>query len=148
MSGLPTFQPCGFPVSGCSGRGAGVCGGPAIARSVESRAPRRAGHQARREPLSTTFLPLTKLPVAGVPEAYPAFCDAELVVALRRRLPQAASGVVLTSDLFYPSPVLGSQLEMWQRAGCAAVEMELSALLVTAAQHGAQAAGVFAVDGN
>ncbi|MGW8376426.1 nucleoside phosphorylase [Streptomyces sp. ODS28] len=83
-----------------------------------------------------------------VPLAYPAVCDPELVIALRRALPDAASGVVLSSDLFYPSRVLGSELELWQRAGCAAVEMELSALLVTAAQHGARAAGVFAVDGN
>lgn len=83
-----------------------------------------------------------------LPSEYPALCDAELVIALRGRLPEAECGVVLTSDLFYPSRVLGSKLEMWQRAGCAAVEMELSALLVTAALHGAQAAGVFAIDGN
>ena len=55
---------------------------------------------------------------------------------------------MLTSDLFYPHEVLGSDLEMWQRTGVVAVEMEVAALLVTAALHGAAAGAILAVDGN
>ena len=61
---------------------------------------------------------------------------------------EVVEGVVLTSDLFYPHEVLGSDLEMWQRAGVVAVEMEVAALLVTAALHGAAAGAILAVDGN
>ena len=43
---------------------------------------------------------------------------------------------------------LDGGLALWQRARCVAVEMELAALLVIAAQHGARAGGVFAIDGN
>ena len=44
--------------------------------------------------------------------------------------------------------MLGSRLELWQRAGCVAVEMEAAALLVVAALHGVAAAAVLAIDGN
>jgi uridine phosphorylase len=78
--------------------------------------------------------------------------DADLVCALRERARATAldvhTGVVLTSDLFYPHPVLGPDLPLWQRAGCIAVEMELATLLVIAALHGARAGGILAVDGN
>jgi uridine phosphorylase len=57
-------------------------------------------------------------------------------------------GVVLTSDLFYPHPVLGGDLELWQRAGAVAVEMECAALFVTASLHGVEAGAILAVDGN
>jgi uridine phosphorylase len=87
-----------------------------------------------------------------VPLAYPAVADPELALALRAGAVAneltTHAGVVLTSDLFYPHPVLGSELELWQRARCVAVEMELAALLVIAAQHGVRAGGIFAIDGN
>jgi len=87
-----------------------------------------------------------------VPLGYPAVADPELVLALRAAATsnELAShhGIVLTSDLFYPHPVLDGGLALWQRARCVAVEMELAALLVIASQHGARAGGVFAIDGN
>ncbi len=87
-----------------------------------------------------------------VPLGYPAVADPELVLALRAAAAErdivAHAGIVLSSDLFYPHQVLGDQLALWQQARCVAVEMELAALLVIAAQHGARAGGVFAVDGN
>jgi uridine phosphorylase len=87
-----------------------------------------------------------------VPPSYPAVADAELVCALRERARSSElalhTGVVLTSDLFYPHDVLGPDLPLWHRAGCVAVEMELATLLVVAALHGARAGGILAIDGN
>lgn len=87
-----------------------------------------------------------------VPLGYPALADAQLVLALRAAAARAQldwhAGVVLTSDLFYPHAALGDDLALWERARCVAVEMELAALLVIAAQHGARAGGIFAIDGN
>jgi uridine phosphorylase len=87
-----------------------------------------------------------------VPLGYPAVADAELTMALWAAAGAAGltahAGVVLTSDLFYPHPVLGDDLALWARARCVAVEMELAALLVITGQHGVRAGGVFAIDGN
>lgn len=87
-----------------------------------------------------------------VPAAFPAIADPDLVIALRTAAAGANvpvhGGIVLTSDLFYPGPVLPAEHERWQRAGVVAVEMELSALLVIASLHGVQAGGVLAIDGN
>lgn len=91
-----------------------------------------------------------------VPLSYPAVADADVVIALcahaasndLARGHDVHSGVVLTSDCFYPLPVLPVQHELWQRAGCVAVEMELAALFVIAAQHKVAAGGILAVDGN
>jgi uridine phosphorylase len=57
-------------------------------------------------------------------------------------------GIVLTSDLFYPHPVLGDDLALWARAGVVAVEMECAALFVTASLHGIEAGAILTVDGN
>lgn len=93
-----------------------------------------------------------------VPAEYPAVADPDLAVALREYARQAAetaqrahdvhTGIVLTSDTFYPLPVLGHDLHRWQRAGCVAIEMELSALFVLASLHGVRAGGVLAIDGS
>ena len=87
-----------------------------------------------------------------VPPGFPALPTVDLVVAARhavgRHGARATEGVVLTSDVFYPHAVLGSNLELWQRAGAVAVEMECSALFVIAALHGVERAAVLAVDGN
>ncbi len=87
-----------------------------------------------------------------VPAGFPAVASVDVVVALRAaaatRGVRVAEGVVLTSDLFYPHPVLGSELQLWQRAGVVAVEMECAALFVTAALHGVQTGAILAVDGN
>lgn len=87
-----------------------------------------------------------------VPAGYPAVADVDVVTALRAAATEAGQpvveGIVLTSDLFYPHAVLGSDLARWQRAGVVAVEMECAALFVTAALHGAAAGAILAIDGN
>lgn len=94
-----------------------------------------------------------------VPPEFPAMGDPDLVVALRDLAVGSSAcsaatpsrvhtGVVVTSDVFYPLTVLGADLHRWSRAGCLAVEMELSALFVLACLHGARAAGILAVDGS
>jgi uridine phosphorylase len=86
-----------------------------------------------------------------IPAEYPAVAAAGLVTALGDALidaPRVHQGVVLTSDLFYPMPMLGSPLQRWADAGVLAVEMELSVLLVLAGLRGVAAGGVFAIDGN
>lgn len=87
-----------------------------------------------------------------VPLGFPAVADVDVVRALRDAATGSdqtvVEGIVLTSDLFYPHPVLGSDLAQWQRAGAVAVEMECAALFVTASLHGAAAGAILAVDGN
>ena len=55
---------------------------------------------------------------------------------------------MLTSDLFYPHPVLGSDLGLWQRAGVVAVEMECAALFVVSSQYEVESGAILAIDGN
>jgi uridine phosphorylase len=87
-----------------------------------------------------------------LPLGYPALADHGLTRALETSAAAAGTpvrrGVVCTSDLFYPSPVLGPQWDVWQRAGVLAIEMELATLLVIAALHGIEAAGILVADGN
>ncbi len=87
-----------------------------------------------------------------VPLGLPAVADPDVLLALRGAAAGAAArvveGIVLTSDVFYPHEVLGSELLLWQRAGVVAVEMEVAALLVVAHLHGAAAGAILAVDGN
>lgn len=87
-----------------------------------------------------------------VPAGYPAVADVDVVHALRQAAsdggPPVVEGIVLTSDLFYPHEVLGSDLARWQRAGVVAVEMEVAALFVTASLHSAAAGAILTVDGN
>lgn len=87
-----------------------------------------------------------------VPLGFPAVADPALVLSLSDHASGSGvpvhTGIVLTSDCFYPGPVQGVDHRLWQRAGCVAVEMELAALYVTAALHGVRAGGVLAIDGN
>lgn len=87
-----------------------------------------------------------------VPAGFPAAADPELSLRLRRAAEAAAetvrAGLVLTTDLFYPSAALGVDWSQWQKSGVLAVEMELSALYVIATLHGLQAGALLVVDGN
>ncbi len=87
-----------------------------------------------------------------VPLGYPAVADHEIVAALaaaaRERGTPFHTGVVLSSDVFYPSRALGQDWHVWQASRVAAVEMEAAALFVVAALHGLAAGGIFCVDGN
>ena len=69
--------------------------------------------------------------------------DAGLHAALRGAAPQAASGLVVSSDLFYdPDP---RRARAWADAGALAVEMEAATLLAVTARRGIAAAIVLAV---
>lgn len=87
-----------------------------------------------------------------VPEGYPAVAHHDLVTALetavaaRGRDPR--TGLVLSTDLFYPSAALGVDWLPWKRSSVLAVEMELAPLFVIASLHGIKAGGILAVDGN
>ena len=91
-----------------------------------------------------------------VPLGFPATASINTVLALRNASAALSDdperlfheGVVLTSDLFYPHDVLGGELELWNRAGVVAVEMEVAALLITASLHGVNAGAILAIDGN
>lgn len=87
-----------------------------------------------------------------VPLAYPAVASRRLVEQLARGASALSrpvhEGIALSSAVFYPLPVLGSTLDMWQRAGVLAVEQECAALFVIAAQHGVDAAAILTIDGN
>lgn len=87
-----------------------------------------------------------------VPLSYPALVAPEVLIAMRAAAAELSvayhEGIVLTSDMFYPHDILGSDLPLWQRAGVTAVEMELATLLVVCSLHGVQAGGVAAIDGN
>lgn len=86
-----------------------------------------------------------------VPMSFPALATVDVVSALRASAgtgPGVHEGLALTGAVFYPGVVLGSQLEMWQRAGVSAVEMECAALFVIAALNHRQAGAILVVDGN
>ena len=87
-----------------------------------------------------------------VPAAYPAVATPDLVIRMRDRVKSSGvsfhEGLVLTSDMFYPHEVLGSDLPLWQRAGVTAVEMEVATLFVVCSLHGVERAAVVAIDGN
>ena len=85
-----------------------------------------------------------------IPIAYPAVASYDLVNKLQSQALAAKQtmkvGITLTSDLFYPE-TLPTNLELYQKAGVLAVEMELSTLLVIAGLRGFQAAGILVLDG-
>ncbi len=90
-----------------------------------------------------------------VPAGFPAVASVDVVNALRAEAQEVAlpvaglfEGIVLTSDLFYPGDMLGSELGDWAKAHVVAVEMEVATLLVVAAMHGVEAGAVLAIDGN
>jgi len=87
-----------------------------------------------------------------VPPEFPAVADHDLTTALIEATAGAGRpvhrGIVLTSSVFYPHPVLGSALPQWQQAGVVAVEMEAAALFVIASLHRVAAGAIFAIDGN
>ncbi|GAA3773750.1 nucleoside phosphorylase [Streptomyces chiangmaiensis] len=83
-----------------------------------------------------------------LPAEYPAVSAPEAVLALQRAAREAGvphhRGIVWTRAAFQPGLI---PLNAYERAGLAAIEMELSALLVTASLRGLVAGGVLVVDG-
>lgn len=119
---------------------AGTCG--AVADGVADGDAVIATGAVRDEGLTPRLVPL----------GYPAVAHHSVVAALEAAAAEEAapchSGLVLTSDLFYPSEALGQDWTVWQASRVAAVEMEAAALFVVAALHGLKSGGIFAVDGN
>ena len=87
-----------------------------------------------------------------VPAAYPALASPDIVLAMRAAANSsgviAHEGILLTSDMFYPHDVLGSDLPLWQKAGVTAVEMECATLFVICSLHQVESGAVVAIDGN
>ncbi|MFD5626857.1 MULTISPECIES: purine-nucleoside phosphorylase [unclassified Streptomyces] len=83
-----------------------------------------------------------------LPPEYPAVSAPEAVLALQRAARAAGAphhrGLVWTRAAFQPGLI---PLNAYDNAGLAAIEMELSALLVTASLRGLVAGGVLVVDG-
>ncbi|RFU83930.1 purine-nucleoside phosphorylase [Streptomyces triticagri] len=83
-----------------------------------------------------------------VPAEYPAVSAPEAVLALTRAARAAGApyhrGLVWTRAAFQPGLI---PLDSYEKAGLAAIEMELSALYVTASLRGLVAGGVLVVDG-
>ena len=87
-----------------------------------------------------------------VPTSYPAIATPDVLLAMRSSAVSLGidfhEGILLTSDLFYPHDVLGSDLTLWQKAGVTAVEMEVATLFVICGLHSVETGAVVAVDGN
>eukprot|EP00658_Telonema_sp_P-2_P023225 TRINITY_DN19298_c0_g1_i2.p1 TRINITY_DN19298_c0_g1~~TRINITY_DN19298_c0_g1_i2.p1 ORF type:complete len:271 (-),score=73.49 TRINITY_DN19298_c0_g1_i2:479-1291(-) len=85
------------------------------------------------------------------PVELPAVADIEIVSTLRNIcLEHAATshlGLVLTSDLFYPSK-LESNLKLFSDCGVLGVEMEVACLFMVAQLRGIKAGAICTVDGN
>jgi uridine phosphorylase len=69
--------------------------------------------------------------------------DAELLAALTASAPEAPSGRVVSTDLFYDSPP--GQEQEWLAAGARAVEMERATLFALAARRGLRTGGLLIV---
>ena len=87
-----------------------------------------------------------------VPTGYPAISTANVLIAMREAAASLGvsthEGILLSTDMFYPHDILGSDLPLWQKAGVAAVEMEVATLLVVCSLHGVESGAVVAIDGN
>ena len=87
-----------------------------------------------------------------VPLGYPAIADNEVCDAIVKACEEIDApykrGLVLTSDLFYPSKVMESSLATYQRAGVLGAEMEVATLLVIASLNNIKAGAIATVDGN
>jgi len=86
-----------------------------------------------------------------VPDVFPAVADRKLTSQILKAFADKnvpyREGMILTSDLFYPS-LLDDQLAFYKKANVIAVEMECSALFVAAHLRGVRAASVLILDGN
>ena len=88
-----------------------------------------------------------------VPLMYPAVAHYEVLATLQAAAHAATdsiihTGIVMSSDIFYPSAIMPYDWTMWTASHVQSVEMELSTLLIIAALHGLRAGGIFTVDGN
>ena len=86
-----------------------------------------------------------------IPVEFPAVPDLalsqKLATGLQSAEPKVRSGMVLTSDLFYPGK-LNTDYAFYRDAGVLAVEMECSALFIIAALRNVKAASLLVIDGD
>jgi uridine phosphorylase len=118
---------------------AGTCG--ALAEPIDDGSLIIATGAVREDGTSDKLVPL----------AYPAFCQAEVILGLERTAQELKAdfyrGIVVSQAHLYPGLLPGT-LDLWRRAGALAVEMELAALLVIASLNDRRAGGIFTSDGN
>lgn len=86
-----------------------------------------------------------------VPLSYPAVADVDIIAALKQAAAERAditvhSGIVLTSDVFFPA-LLDLPNNLMSEANAVAAEMECAALFVVASLRGVQAGAILAIDG-
>jgi uridine phosphorylase len=86
-----------------------------------------------------------------LPMEYPAVADMDLTQTLlksiQKKSERVKSGVIVTSDLFYPGK-LPSTLSLHQSMGAIAVEMECATLFTLGFIHGVKTAAAVVLDGN
>jgi uridine phosphorylase len=66
---------------------------------------------------------------------------------LKNNQVEHSAGIILTSDLFYPS-LLPTDLEFYKKAGALAVEMECSTLFIISSLRKIKASAILAIDGH
>ncbi len=119
---------------------AGTCG--SLSESISDGELIIATGAVRDEGLTPRLAPLS----------YPAVAHHSVVRALHEAAEgagrRAHEGLILSSDLFYPSEAMGQDFGLWQRSRVIGVEMELATLFVIASLHGIRAGGIVVVDGN
>ncbi|MGI9322501.1 MAG: nucleoside phosphorylase, partial [Pseudomonadales bacterium] len=158
IKGLFNKQEVGVISHGVGSAGAGLCFEELCRADVKRII--RAGSAGGMQPavtagdivIATAAVREDGVSAKLVPLSYPAFVPADLLLALRGAAKELGydyhEGIALTSDMFYPHDILGSDLPPWQLAGVTAVEMEVSTLLIIAGLHGVEAGAVLAIDGN
>ena len=96
----------------------------------------------REDGLSPNLVPLSFPAIASL-----ALTSSMIEVASKRER-KVSTGILLTSDMFYPRDILGSNLSLWQRAGVKAVEMESATLFTICELQGIEAGAIVVIDGN
>jgi uridine phosphorylase len=86
------------------------------------------------------------------PASFPAVCDPDVTSALIAAATAAdgvtfASGVIMTSGVFYPG-AFPRQVDVWRQLPVIGAEMELAVLAIVGALRGLRVGGIFTVDGN
>jgi len=143
---------------GVGSAGAGVCF-EELCQSGATRIVRAGSAGGMQAPVSAGDLVVATAAVREeglshklVPPTYPAIATPDVLIAMRAAANfhgvEFHEGLLLTSDMFYPHDLLGSDLPLWQKAGVKAVEMEVATLFVICGLHGVETGAVVAIDGN
>ena len=96
----------------------------------------------REDGLSPNLVPLSFPAIASLP-----LTSSMQDIALKKDI-EIITGILLTSDMFYPNEILGSNLPLWQKAGVKAVEMESATLFTICELREIDAGAIVVIDGN